>query len=301
MIDQKYIQEFLTVEPGDVSTRSLHGYLLGATSPRPIAFASTISPGGIPNLAPFSFFNVFSSNPPTLIFSPARRVQGNTTKHTLENIIRTPEVVVNTVSYDIVQQMNLASSEYPDGVNEFEKAGFTQLASDLVLPPRVGESPVQMECKVTEIKPLASHGGSGNLIFCKVLKLHVNKRILDENGHINPSKIDLVGRMGGAWYSRTSGQSAFQVGKPSAIPGIGVNALPRSIRFSSVLTGNDLGILGMVEKLPEKDEVVSWWDSHKEVVDGKSLESLHQLAREELSKGNTALAITILFGADNHI
>ena len=294
-------QEYLTIEPGSVSTRSLHGYLLGATSPRPIAFASTISPEGVPNLAPFSFFNVFSSNPPTLIFSPARRVQGNTTKHTLQNIIRTPEVVINTVSYGIVQQMNLASSEYPEGINEFEKAGFTQLPSDLVLPPRVGESPVQMECKVFEIKPLANEGGAGNLIFCRVVKIHVKKLILDEKGYIDPHKVDLVGRMGGMWYNRTSGKSAFKVQKPGAVPGIGVDAFPPSIRYSKILTGNDLGILGTLGKLPDQVEIVSFWDSNKEMVVGKSQEDLHRLAQVELIKGEIHKAVCLLLGSETYI
>ncbi len=298
MIDSDYLQEYLTIEPGDLSTRSLHGYLLGATSPRPIAFASTIAPDGTPNLAPFSFFNVFSSNPPTLIFSPARRVQGNTTKHTLDNIIRTPEVVINTVSYEIVQQMNLASSEYPEGVNEFEKAGFTQLASELVRPPRVGESPVQMECKVFEIKPLSTEGGSGNLIFCRVVKLHVNKAILNEKGYIDPHKIDLVGRMGGNWYSRTSGPAAFEVRKPGLTPGVGVDAFPSSVRYSNVLTGNDLGILGLVEKIPSKEEIVAWWDTHGEVVLDKNLDYLHTIAKSELVHGDSQRAVFLLMGAD---
>ena len=291
-------QEYLEVVPGDVSTRSLHSYLLGATSPRPIAFASTISPEGIPNLAPFSFFNVFSSNPPTLIFSPARRVQGNTTKHTLENIIRTPEVVVNVVSHGIVQQMNLASSEYPDGVNEFEKAGFTMLPSDLVSPPRVGESPVQMECRVVEIKPLAGHGGSGNLIFARVLKVHVKRSVLDEQGYIDPDKIDLVGRMGGAWYSRTSGTSKFKVNKPGPSLGMGVDYLPGSVRWSKVLTGNDLGLLGMEPALPPQEEIVSWMDSNGETLGGKTMDDLHRLAQEKLREGDAKTALLVLAAAD---
>ncbi len=298
MTNLDHLQEYLTIEPGYLSTRSLHGYLLAATSPRPIAFASTISSEGIPNLAPFSFFNVFSSNPPILIFSPARRVHGNTTKHTLENIIQTPEVVINAVSYNIVQQMNLASSEYPEGVNEFEKAGFTQLASDLVHPPRVGESPVQMECEVFEIKPLADEGGSGNLIFCRVVKLHISRAILDEKGYIDPYKMDLVGRMGGNLYSRTSQNSTFEVRKPGIKPGIGVDAFPASVRYSRVLTGNDLGIIGSVEAFPSRDEVVSWWNSNKQIVEGKDLYSLHKAAQIEIYNGNLQQAVQLLMGAD---
>ncbi len=294
-------QEYLEVIPGTLSTRSLHGYLLGATSPRPIAFASTISPEGIPNLAPFSFFNVFSSSPPTLIFSPARRVRGNTTKHTLENIIRTPEVVINTVSHAIVHQMNLASCEYPDGVNEFEKAGFTALPSDLIRPPRVGESPVQMECKVIEIKPLSNQGGGGNLVICRVLKVHVKKSILDDQGYIDPHKIDLVGRMGGSWYSKTSGPAAFQVPKPSPTPGIGVDAFPDSVKYSKILSGNDLGLLGMQEALPLKEAVVSWWDSSNKEYAGKSRAELHTLAKEMIAKGDLGGATYLLLASEQLI
>lgn len=291
-------QEFLTIDPATASTRDLHGYLLGATSPRPIGFASTISPDGTPNLAPFSFFNVFSSNPPILIFSPARRVRGNTTKHTLENVIGTPQVVINTVSYGMVHQMNLASSEYPEGVNEFKKAGFSELESDLVLPPRVGESPVQMECKVVEIKPLSAGGGGGNLIICRVLKIHVNKAILDEHQRIDPHKIDLVGRMGGPWYSRTSREAAFLVPKPGTVPGVGVDAFPDSIRRSKILTGNDLGILGDAESLPRQEEIAIWWESVSDEIKAKSYLEMHQLAQAEIQVGNRKEAILLLMASD---
>jgi len=299
--DTTSIQEFITIDPATSATRDLHGYLLGATSPRPIGFASTISPDGIPNLAPFSFFNVFSSNPPTLIFSPARRVRGNTTKHTLENVIRTPEVVINTVSYAMVHQMNLASSEYAEGVNEFSKAGFTELKSDLILPPRVGESPVQMECKVVEIKPLSDGGGGGNLIICQVLMIHINKAILDDQMRIDPHKIDLVGRMGGPWYSRTSGDAAFVVPKPGAIPGIGVDSLPASIRLSKVLTGNDLGQLGDLEKLPSQENVANWWKLTSEDVKKSSQEALHVRAQANLEAGNREEALLLLLACDQFL
>ncbi|HPF11523.1 MAG TPA: flavin reductase family protein [Flavobacteriaceae bacterium] len=240
----------LHINPSEIPVPQLHGYLLGSVSPRPICFASTVDAQGQVNLAPYSFFNVFSANPPVLIFSPARRVQGNTTKHTLENVLETKEVVVNIVSYAMVQQMSLASTEYPKGVNEFVKAGFTEVASEMVKPPRVAEAPVQMECRVREVMSLGEHGGAGNLVIVEVVKLHIDENILDEEGVIDPLKIDTVARMGGNWYSRAKA-GLFEVPKPLRTLGIGVDALPEEIRLSSVLTGNDLGQLANVEALPQ--------------------------------------------------
>jgi len=240
----------ITIDPREIPTPKLHGYLLGAVSPRPICFASTVDKEGLVNLSPYSFFNVFSANPPVMIFSPARRVRDNTTKHTLENVHQTREVVINIVSYDMVQQMSLSSTEYPKEVNEFVKAGFTEIASEVVKPPRVKESPVQFECKVKEIVALGNEGGAGNLVICEVVKLHLNENILDENGRIDPLKIDTVARMGGNWYSRAK-SGLFEVEKPLTTLGIGVDALPEGIRFSKVLSGNDLGMLANVEQLPE--------------------------------------------------
>lgn len=285
------MSNFITITPGEIKTAQLHGYLLGATSPRPIAFASTISADGTPNLAPFSFFNVFSSNPPMLIFSPARRVRDNTTKHTLSNVIAIPEVVVNVVSYDIVQQMNLASTEYPDGINEFEKAGFTALESDLVRPFRVAESPVQMECKVVEIKPLGNYGGAGQLIFAKVLKMHINKAILNEDNMIDPHKIDLVGRMGGNFYARASGDAVFEVEKPLSSLGMGIDALPDFIKNSSILSGNDLGRLGNMEALPQKTVVQAWWEAHGAAYAGQDL---HLAAKQALAADQKDQALFLL-------
>lgn len=287
------MSEYLTITPGTVKTRELHGYLLGATSPRPIAFASTISKDGVPNLAPFSFFNVFSSNPPTLIFSPARRVRDNTTKHTLGNILEVPEVVVNVVSYDIVEQMNLASAEYADGVNEFEKAGFTMLSSETVRPFRVAESPVQMECKVVEVKPLGGHGGAGQLIFGRVQRVHVKREVLDDKGRIDPHKIDLVGRMGGMYYCRASGEAVFSVDKPPMTPGIGIDALPAHIRNSDVLTGNDLGKLGHLPALPESAAVATWWAANGDGLVG----NLYDVARNLLRENRVEEAIMVLMKA----
>ena len=240
----------LSIDPKDIATGQLHGYLLGAVSPRPICFASTVDVEGNVNLSPYSFFNVFSANPPIVIFSPARRVRDNTTKHTLENVLETKEVVINIVSYDMVRQMSLSSTEYAKGVNEFVKAGFTEAPSVKVTPPRVAEAPVQLECKVNDVIALGTEGGAGNLVIAEVIQLHIDESILDEKGNIHPEKIDAVARMGGNWYSRAR-MGMFEVEKPIRTLGIGVDALPAALRQSSILTGNDLGRLANVESLPE--------------------------------------------------
>jgi flavin reductase (DIM6/NTAB) family NADH-FMN oxidoreductase RutF len=285
------MSEYLSITPGEIKTRFLHAYLLGAIAPRPIAFASTISADGTPNLAPFSFFNVFSSNPPMLIFSPARRVRDNTTKHTLANVIAVPEVVVNVVSHAIVEQMNLASTEYPEGVNEFEKAGFTMLPSELVRPFRVAESPVQLECKVVEIKPLGLEGGAGQLIFGRVVRMHIDRRVLDAADQIDPHKIDLVARMGANYYARASGSSVFEVEKPLDIPGVGIDALPDYIRHSHHLTGNELGRLGNVAALPTQADLQAWWATDGVAYLGKDL--LLE-ARAKLAAGDKVTALHLL-------
>lgn len=238
-----------SINPQDISTKKLHGYLLAAVSPRPICFASTMDSKGNVNLSPYSFFNVFSANPPVMIFSPARRVRDNTIKHTLENVLDTKEVVINVVSYSMVQQMSLSSTEYKKGINEFVKAGFTEIPSEIVKPPRVAEAPVQFECKVINVVSLGEHGGAGNLVICTVERLHIDENILDLEGNIDPAKIDTVGRLGGNWYSRSK-EGLFEVLKPISSMGIGVDSLPEVIKNSSVLTGNDLGMLANVEHLP---------------------------------------------------
>ncbi len=219
-----------TIQPENISTRELHGYMLGAIGPRPIAFASTIDKAGQVNLSPFSFFNCFSSNPPILVFSPARSGRDGTLKNTLENVREVPEVVINIVQHSIVEQMSLASTAYPKGVNEFKKAGFTELASETIQPPRVKESHVHFECKVNEIVTLGNEGGAGHLVICQVQRMHINEEILDSDGKIDPKKIDLVGRMGGDWYCRANGDSLFEVEKPIAKLGIGVDELPEEIK-----------------------------------------------------------------------
>jgi len=244
----------LSINPKEIETAKLQGYLQSAVAPRPIAFASTLDENGTPNLSPFSFFNVFSSNPPILIFSPARRVRNNTVKHTLINVQNTKEVVINIVNYDIVQQMSLSSTEYPDGVNEFEKSGLTMVASDVVKPFRVAESPVQFECKVNDVIALGDQGGAGNLVICEVVKIHINEAVLDANGMIDQHKIDLVARMGANWYSR-SNVGMFEVEKPLSTLGIGVDNVPQFVKESSIFNGNDLGKLGNIEAIPTEEEI----------------------------------------------
>jgi flavin reductase (DIM6/NTAB) family NADH-FMN oxidoreductase RutF len=240
-------------KPSELSTSQLHAYLLGAIAPRPICFASTIDADGNPNLSPFSFFNVFGSKPPILIFSPARRVRDNTIKHTLENAIATKEVVINVVNYAIVQQMSLSSCEYPKGSNEFIKAGLTPIPSQIVKPFRVKESPAQFECKVLEVKETGTEGGAGNLIICEVVMLHLNNDVLNEQQQIDPHKIDLVARMGGDYYCRASGDAIFKVAKPNLNLGMGIDALPDMVKQSHVLSGNHLGQLGNVAQMPPAD------------------------------------------------
>jgi flavin reductase (DIM6/NTAB) family NADH-FMN oxidoreductase RutF len=245
----------LSLDPKELPIQKLHQYLLGAIGPRPIAFASTVDADGNPNLAPFSFFNVFSANPPILIFSPARSGRSNTTKDTYNNVKVVPEVVINIVNYDIVHQMSLASSPYAPGVSEFEKAGFTAVKSDLIKPFRVGESPVQFECKVNEVVELGTEGGAGNLIISEVVKIHINEAVLDANGMIDQHKIDLVSRMGGDWYCRADNNSMFEIKKPITTCGIGFDALPQDILSSKILTGNELGHLAGIEVLPNETDV----------------------------------------------
>jgi flavin reductase (DIM6/NTAB) family NADH-FMN oxidoreductase RutF len=244
-----------TFYPKDLSVQEFHGLLQGSIAPRPIAFASTIDQAGNVNLSPFSFFNLFSTNPAILIFSPSRRVRDNTTKHTLENVLEVPEVVIHVVHYGMVEQMSLASTEYDKGVSEFDKAGFTPIASSVVKPPRIKEAHIAFECKVNEVKALGDQGGAGNLVICEILVAHVNEAILDDHGIIDPNKLDAVARLGGDWYSRASGASLFKIPKPIRTLGIGVDQIPEAIRQSTVLTGNNLGRLGNVEALPSQEEI----------------------------------------------
>ncbi len=245
----------ISLDPKQLSIPERHHYLLGGVGPRPIAFASTIDKDGRPNLAPFSFFNVFSSNPPIMVFSPARSGRTGETKNTLDNVKEVAEVVINVVTYNMVHQMSLASSPYEKGVNEFEKAGFTSVPSESIKPFRVGESPVQFECKVLEVKELGQNGGAGNLIICEVVRIHIKEELLNEQGHIDQTKIDLVSRMGGNWYCRANGDALFEIDKPITTRGIGVDCLPEKVRLSKELSGNDLGRLGNMLELPSAESI----------------------------------------------
>ncbi|MDZ4750643.1 MAG: flavin reductase family protein [Flavobacteriales bacterium] len=282
----------ISIDTKDTPVPKLHQYLLGAIAPRPIAFASTIDAQGRPNLAPFSFFNVFSVKPPIVIFSPARRGRDNTTKHTYENALAVKECVINIVNYDMVQQMSLTSAEFPEGVNEFEKSGLTPLASELVRPFRVAESPVQMECKINEVLALGNEGGAGNLIICEVLRIHMDEKIFDDLGRISPYKIDTVSRLGGSYYSRAR-NGLFELPQPSNNLGIGFDQLPADVRSSSVLTGNDLGQLASVQQLPDETSVNEYKLLELDELfmenenDSKALElRLHEKAKELLSQNN---------------
>lgn len=295
----------ISISPSQSTLPELHGYLLGAIGPRPIALASTVDKDGNPNLAPFSFFNVFSTRPPIAVFSPARKGRDNTTKHTYENAKATGEVVINVVTYDIVQQTSLSSIEYAKGENEFIKAGFTMLKSELVKPPRVKESPVHLECKVKQILEMGDEGGAGNLILCEIVKLHMDENIFDENGRIDQQRIDLVGRMGGNVYCRAHGQALFEVPKPLSTLGMGVDQIPEDIRNSHILTGNDLGMLGNVEQLPDETTVndfklVELSDIFMSNPDGELLErALHSKAKAYLAQGEVENAWKTLLSFNN--
>ncbi|WP_316817428.1 flavin reductase family protein [Pedobacter nyackensis] len=292
----------LTVNAAELSPAQLQNYMQYAIAPRPICFATTIDKEGNINLSPFSFFNMFSTNPPLCVFSPARRVRDNTTKHTLENVLEVKECVINIVNYPMVQQMSLASTEYAKGVNEFDKSGFTMLPSELVKPPRVAEAPVQMECIVREVIHLGENPGAGNLIMAEVKLIHIKEEILDEDGKIDQAKIDLVARLGGDWYCRVTADNLFKVAKPLTTLGIGVDALPKAVRYSKVLTGNDLGMLGNIEHLPAAEEIDAIQNNPevKEIFDATIGDAnnrereLHELARQWLSKGNVSDALKVV-------
>lgn len=285
----------MIINPKEIPIQKMVAYLQGAVSPRPIAFASTISKAGQVNLSPFSFFNMFSMNPPVLIFSPSRRVRDNTTKHTLQNVQEVPEVVINIVNYAMVEQASLASCDFPKGADEFVKAGFTAVNSMHVKPPRVAESPFSFECKVNQIIPLGAEGGAGNLIVCEVVLLHIQDEVLDEQGKINPWKVDAVARMGGDYYCRVQGDSIFTVPKPNEKIGIGIDQLPEAIRNSAVLTGNDLGRLGNIEKLPDAESIRQFQQSGEwKKSNLKGVEHLHLLAKKYLHEGSVADALKTL-------
>jgi len=286
----------ISFEPKDLSTGKLHSYLLSAVAPRKIEFSFSIDKDGNPNLSPFSFFNVFSANPPIMIFSPARRVRDNTVKHTLENVEAIKEVVINVVNYDMVHQASLSSTEYAKGVNEFDKAGLTMLASDVVKPFRVAESPIQFECKVNDVIKLGTEGGAGNLVICEVVKFHITEEVLDDNQVIDQEKLDLVARAGGSYYNRAK-KGFFEIPKPLSTLGIGVDAMPEEVKNSMVLTGNDLGMLGNVEELPNQKEIdafITTVSEHYPNIKNMSHHQKHSIARNYLSYGDVSSAWKLL-------
>jgi flavin reductase (DIM6/NTAB) family NADH-FMN oxidoreductase RutF len=294
---------YRSLDPHELAVKDLHQYILGIVSPRPIAFASTMDKEGRPNLAPYSFFNAFSSNPPIVVFSSNRKVKDNQTKDTLHNLRETGEVVINAVNFAMMRQMAIASIEYPPEVNEFEKSGLTPLASDLVRPFRVAESPAHMECKVKDIITLGEKGGAGHLIICEVVKIHIRNSVMDEQDRIDPHRIDLVGRMGRAYYVRASGAAIHTLFQPMDVIGMGFDQLPPSIRHSPVLTGSELAeiaalsawpdqqTLGRYAEIPEIAEILESDEEDK-------LEQLHQKARLHLAEGSIEEASALLFLAD---
>jgi flavin reductase (DIM6/NTAB) family NADH-FMN oxidoreductase RutF len=287
----------LTLDPKQLSISALQGYLSHAVAPRPVAFVSTIDKNGNPNLSPFSFFNLFSTNPPVAIFSPARSGRANATKNTHENVLEVPEAVINVVTYEMVHQTSLSSSEFPKGTNEFIKSGFTMLPSEMVKPPRVKESPVQMECKVKKVIELGKNAGAGNLVICEIVLIHVSESVLNENKFIDQHKLDLVGRLGGNWYVRASGTALFEVTKPSSPLGMGVDALPEKIRHSSVLTGNNLGQLGNVEKLPSREDVIMYKNKFLKNISGEK--EIHSIAKKLLDEGKVEDGWKTLLSLEN--
>lgn len=289
-----YSIELKSLKPADVQN-----YLQHAIAPRPICFASTIDKAGQVNLSPYSFFNLFSSNPPIVVFSPARRVRDNTTKHTLENVLEHPEVVINIVDYDMIQQMSLSSCEYPKSVSEFEKAGFTEEKATLVSPPMVKESKIKLECKVNQVIPLGTSGGAGNLVIAEVLMMHMDESILDSNHKIDQQKLDLVARLGNNWYTRANASTIFEVEKPNLQLGIGFDNLPSSIRNSKILTGNHLAQLANVSEIPAIDATFND-PKLKEIIQYYSINpidmerELHMYAKELLDKQQSNDAWQIL-------
>jgi flavin reductase (DIM6/NTAB) family NADH-FMN oxidoreductase RutF len=283
----------------DLSPAERQYYLQHVVAPRPICFASTVSREGAVNLSPFSFFNLFSANPPIVVFSPARRLRNGTTKHTLQNVLEVPEVVINIVTYDMVQQTSLASCEYGRGVDEFQKAGFTKERATRVTPPMVGESKAKLECKVVEVKPLGQEGGAGNLVICEVLCLHLDDSLLTEGGKVDQARLEHVARLGGDWYTRVTPASLFKVPKPNAQLGIGFDALPESIRQSAILTGNHLGMLANVHQLPVvqpsfDDEHLKNIIQYYSVSPGEMEKELHSYAAKLLDQGRVDDAWQVL-------
>jgi flavin reductase (DIM6/NTAB) family NADH-FMN oxidoreductase RutF len=300
---------FRSINPASLAVKDLHQYILGMVSPRPIAFASTMDEDGRPNLAPYSFFNAFSSNPPILVFSSNRKVKDNQTKDTLHNIERTGEVVINTVNFAIMRQMALTSIEYPPEVNEFIKAGLTPIPSDTIKPFRVAESPAQMECKVKEIIALGDQGGAGHLIICEVTRIHIREEVIDDKDRIDPHKMDLVGRMGRAYYVRASGAAIHTLFQPVDALGMGFDQLPASIRHSPILTGSELAEIAALLVPPSPEELLGFMDSEEITHIMKAPENkgkdqgilLHEIAKNYIQHQKTEAAAIALYLADSLI
>lgn len=293
--------EIISLDVNSLETAEIHQILLTAVAPRPIALASTTNAEGEVNLSPFSFFNVFSANPPILIFSPARRVKNNTIKHTLENTHEVKEVVINIVNYSIVEQMSLSSTEYNKEVNEFDKSGLTPIASKKVKPPRVKESPISFECEIDNIIELGKEGGAGNLIISRVVMIHLNSEYLDGNGKLDTTKLDLVARMGANWYTRVTQESLFEITKPIKTKGIGVDKLPKHIFKTNILSGNNIGKLGNAEKIPTEEELSCFKKNPKianilQINDNqKKIVRFHEITKEYLLNENFDLALKTIF------
>ena len=277
----------LTIDPKEIPIPQLHQYLIGSIGPRPICFASTINKDGEPNLAPFSFFNIFSANPPIVIFAPNNSGRDGTPKHTYLNVKEVPEVVINVVTLEMVEKMNVAAAPWEYGVNEFEKAGFTPLASDLIKPFRVAESPVQLECKVLEVKEMGTGGGAGNLVICQVIKVHINEDVLGEDGKISQLKMNLVGRLGGSWYCKTDENSLFELAQPMQKT-IGYDALPNELKQSKVLTANDIGKLATLSAIPTSEEIDN-------ALEQFGLGDIHQTAKKLLDDGQLRAALALFY------
>ena len=296
---------YTTLDPNQLDQKTVHHHLLSAVVPRPICFASTIDAKGNVNLSPFSFFNVFSSNPPVLIFSPARSGKDNSMKHTLTNVMEVDEVVINIIDHPIVEQMSLSSTPYKKGVNEFVKSGLTQLESTKIKPPRVGEAPIAFECKVQKLIPLGEDPGAGNLVIAEVLLMHFQDRYLNSEGMLVTEKINWVARMGGSWYAQIRPEALFQIPKPNSNIGIGVDQLPQSVQNSTVLTGNNLGRLGNIDRLPTQTEIAQMKQSDPVLQILSNFKKkdqrnqLHQMAQQELVQKNDYEALTILMVSDH--
>ena len=296
------MNKFTSIDPNSLSTSELHKILLLSVAPRPIALASSIDQKGNVNLSPFSCFNMFSANPPILIFSPSRRVRDNSTKDTLENIKKVKEVVINIVNFSIVEPVSLASTEYDRGVDEFRKSGLTPVKSNKVRPPRVEESPISFECIVDKIIALGKDGGAGNLVISKIVHIHINNKYLDHTGALDTKKLDLVGRMGANWYTRVIEESLFEIPKPIHTKGIGVDQLPSHIHLTDILTKNNLARLGNMEKIPSQQEIKDYYLADNDISQimnisdkNQQMEEIHRLAKKQIIEANLDLAIKTVF------